>query len=148
MKRERNKTLRYFSKVQGLFAAMMLGGMIFTGANETLAYLTASSSVTNTFTVGTTDIEVVEDSFTGYLKSGVSIKNNGNIPVYVRAKEIVYWEDEHGNVLLERPLPAASEGTGGGTVGTNMVAVGAACHGVSPALSGRHRPQGYHIRLL
>ena len=109
MKRERNKTLRYFSKVQGLFAAMMLGGMIFTSANETLAYLTASSSVTNTFAVGTTDVEIVEDSFTGYLKSGVSIKNNGNIPVYVRAKEIVYWEDEHGNVLLERPLPAASE---------------------------------------
>ena len=100
---------RCFSKAQGVLNAVMLGGMIFTGVDGTLAYLTASDSVTNTFTVGNTDIEVAEEHFNGYLKSGVSIKNNGNIPVYVRAKEVVYWEDEHGNVLLESPLRAVSE---------------------------------------
>lgn len=109
MKREKKKPLGYFSKIQGVFAAVMLGGMIFTGAKGTLAYLTASFSVTNTFTVGTTDLEIIEENFTGYLKSGVSIKNNGTIPVYVRAKEVVYWEDEHENVLLEQPLRATSE---------------------------------------
>ena len=109
MKWGKTNILRCFSKVQGVFAAVMLGGMIFTGVERTVAYLTTSFRVTNIFTVGTTDLEIVEENFTGYLKSGVSIKNSGNIPVYVRAKEVVYWEDEHGNVLLEQPLRAASE---------------------------------------
>ena len=109
MKKEKNRILGCFSKVQGLFVAMMLGGMIFTGTEETLAYLTASCSITNTFTVGNTDIEVIEEHFNGYLKSGVVIMNHGNIPVYARAKEVVYWEDEYGNVLMEQPVRAVSE---------------------------------------
>ena len=64
----------------------------------TLAYLVDSTDpVTNTFTPAHVSTEVNE-SFTGGVKSNVTIKNTGDIPAYIRAAVIINWADKDGNV--------------------------------------------------
>ena len=64
----------------------------------TLAYLvTSTNSVTNTFTPASVTTEVNE-SFTGGVKSNVTIKNTGNIDAYIRVAVVVNWADKDGNV--------------------------------------------------
>lgn len=64
----------------------------------TLAYLvTNTDPVTNTFTPAHVSTEVNE-SFTGGVKSNVTIKNTGDIPAYIRAAVIINWADANGNV--------------------------------------------------
>lgn len=64
----------------------------------TVAYLVDSTDpVTNTFTPAHVSTEVNE-SFTGGVKSNVTIKNTGDIPAYIRAAIIVNWADAQGNV--------------------------------------------------
>lgn len=64
----------------------------------TVAFLvTKTDSVTNTFTPAHVSTEVNE-SFTGGVKSNVTIKNTGDIPAYIRAAVIINWADGDGNV--------------------------------------------------
>ena len=64
----------------------------------TVAYLvTSTDPVTNTFTPAHVSTEVNE-SFTGGVKSNVTIKNTGDIPAYIRAAVIINWADKDGNV--------------------------------------------------
>ena len=70
----------------------------------TIAYLMAQTSeVVNTFTPTNIDISV-EEEFSGNVKENVVIRNNGNIPAYIRAMIIVTWQDEHGNVHAQKPV--------------------------------------------
>ncbi len=82
----------------GMLAVCSIGG----GAKETMAYDTRVSQLVNHFSVGNTDIEVMEN-FDGTTKSDVKIVNRGNISVYVRAAVVVYWKDSKGKVMLEQP---------------------------------------------
>ena len=64
----------------------------------TVAYLvTSTGPVTNTFTPGNVSC-VVEETFENGVKSGVTIKNTGNIDAYIRTAVIVNWADAQGNV--------------------------------------------------
>ncbi len=66
----------------------------------TLAYLTDNSGpVTNQFDPDRVPIEV-EENFSGTTRSNETMKNNGNIPAYIRAAIVVNWVrvDEKGNV--------------------------------------------------
>ena len=77
----------------------------------TLAYLvTSTGPVTNTFTPASVTTEVNE-SFTGGVKSNVTIKNTGDIPAYIRAAVIINWADANGNVY-GGGTPAASTDDG------------------------------------
>lgn len=86
----------------------------------TLAYLvTSTDPVTNTFTPAHVSTEVNE-SFTGGVKSNVTIKNTGDIPAYIRAAVIINWADANGNVYGGgTPAASTKEVTGDYTISYN-----------------------------
>ena len=68
-----------------LLLAIAVGG--------TVAYLRATSgSLTNTFTLGEVKIIPTEKT-TENTKSDIQFKNDGTVPVYVRATLVIYWTD-------------------------------------------------------
>lgn len=70
------------------------------------AWLTASSSLINEFGLGRVDASV-EETFDGTTKSDVKAKNDGTVPIYVRAQVNIYWQDANGNQLWEEPVENA-----------------------------------------
>lgn len=69
-----------------------------------LAYLTMKTEpVKNEFAYGKVSCEVLED-FDGAVKSNVRIKNTGNIPAYIRARVVVTWKNENGEIYGTKPV--------------------------------------------
>lgn len=75
----------------------------------TLGYLLDQSEpITNTFTAAQAGITVEEDiKNENGVKNDVKIKNTSDFPVYIRARVIVTWKDDTGNVYPQAP----AEGT-------------------------------------
>lgn len=69
----------------------------------TVAYLQREAKLTNDFTVGEVKAKV-EENFDGNVKKDVSLKNEGKVDAYMRAKVLVYFEDKDGNVIGEAPV--------------------------------------------
>ncbi len=87
-------------------AAVCIGALALTGAVElSAAYLMARGSVDNAFVPGTVAPSVVEtfDPAAG-VKENVSVKNNGNAPVYIRALVLVTWQNADGVTLSAKPV--------------------------------------------
>ncbi len=77
-----------FSAAMTLCVSLLL--LVSCVVGGVLAYLfTQTDSITNTFTPAKTSVKV-EESFDGAMKSGVTVKNTGDIPVYVRIKLVTY----------------------------------------------------------
>lgn len=69
----------------------------------TIAWLTAATpNVTNTFTPAKVTC-AVDEQFNGTTKEHVQIKNTGDIDAYIRARIIVSWQDDAGNILGQAP---------------------------------------------
>lgn len=101
---------RIFNGSGGRKAALILSlCLIFALAvGTTLALLTARSEpVTNTFTAAKSDITIDED-VTGGVKSSIKVKNTGTATSYVRAKLVMNWVDENGNVVSGGSLPTVT----------------------------------------
>lgn len=65
-----------------------------------VAYLIKQNSLKNEFLIGEVKTEVVEDfDINNKIKQDVRIKNIGNVPIYIRAKIVISWKDEQGNIL-------------------------------------------------
>ena len=77
--------------------AVVLLSITFLGS---VAYLQGISGLNNEFVVGKTDIKV-EEIFNEAKaqKSDIRLTNTGNTPVYMRAKVLIYYVDDEGNVL-------------------------------------------------
>lgn len=83
---------------------ILLVVMALAGVGGAIAWLTASGNVENQFTVGNVD-PVIDEDFNDphYEKKNVTVKNNGNVPIYVRARVDIYWEAADGSVMWEKP---------------------------------------------
>lgn len=68
------------------------------GAYMTISYLSSGSSLQNQFKIASVDPEVIE-TFNGEVKSDVYVQNKGDIPVYIRAKIMIYYQDTNENIL-------------------------------------------------
>lgn len=74
------------------------------GIGGTMAYLSdRSQTVVNTFVPGQVPPEIQEE-FDGLVKKNVRVKNQGNIPAYVRCAVIVSWKDAQGDLAPEVPV--------------------------------------------
>lgn len=79
----------------------------------TIAFLhTTTEEVVNTFEPTRVPIKVDED-FDGNTKSNVTIQNVGTTDAYIRAKIVVNWVDNEGNIVVGKKLPAVEEITVG-----------------------------------
>lgn len=69
-----------------------------------LAYLSMKTEpVKNEFIYGKVSCEVLED-FNDAVKNNVRIKNTGNIPAYIRARVVVTWKNENGDIYGTKPV--------------------------------------------
>ena len=65
-----------------------------------VAYLIKQNSLKNEFLIGEVKTEVMEEfNINNKIKQNVRIKNIGNVPIYIRAKIVISWKDEQGNIL-------------------------------------------------
>jgi len=70
---------------------------------DTLAWIfTETNAVTNTFTPANVACSV-EETFENNVKSNVSIKNDGNIPAFIRAYYVVTWQNSAGEIWPFEP---------------------------------------------
>lgn len=72
----------------------------------TLGFLVdQTSEIKNTFQSAKAEITVVEDIATPGVKNSVKIKNESDeFPVFIRARVIVTWKDDAGNVSATAPV--------------------------------------------
>lgn len=84
-------------KRSGILLAAVI--VLLAGAvGGTWAFLVAQSEpVENNFTYAHVSC-TIEETFENGEKSDVQIKNTGDIPAYIRARIVVTWKDESGNV--------------------------------------------------
>lgn len=79
-----------------LWAALALALVLTLTAGGTLAYLVSNTgAVTNTFTPAKPKIEIVE-KFDGEVKKEITVKNTGDINVYVRVMLVASYQDAAG----------------------------------------------------
>lgn len=84
-------------KRSGILLAAVI--VLLAGAvGGTWAFLVAQSEpVQNNFTYAHVSC-TIDETFDGTTKSNVKIQNTGDIPAYIRARIVVTWKDESGNV--------------------------------------------------
>lgn len=88
-------------KTATLLVAIVL--LLGVAVGTTVAYLIDSTEkIENKFEYAKTDV-TVEETLTGTEKSNVQVKNNSNIPVYIRATYVVNWVDKDGNIVTSVP---------------------------------------------
>ena len=95
-----------------LVAMIVATALALAGIGGVIAWLTASNQVSNAFEVGKVDVTLNEEGPTDgkpfeegdSVKNNVTVTNNGNVPVYVRARVDIYWEDAKGNQLWDAPV--------------------------------------------
>lgn len=93
-----------------LALALCLAG----AAGGTLAWLIDhTQTIQNTFKPSHVDCEVVEDSFEGLSKKGVSVKNTSDIDAYIRVRLVTYRVNEAGQTIGgEATVPDFTPGAG------------------------------------
>ncbi|MBR2067956.1 MAG: hypothetical protein IJ875_06855, partial [Solobacterium sp.] len=90
-------------KIMLMMALALLPLILFTTYLSTLGYITAQDKVENEFNKGEVSSLLHED-FDGQTKKDVYVENNGNVDIYLRADILIYFEDEEGRVLFEKPI--------------------------------------------
>lgn len=69
-----------------------------------LAYLfTNTDPVVNTFVPGEVKIEINEPGWDGTIKNNVTLTNTGNVPAYIRARIVVTWQNDAGEIYHQAP---------------------------------------------
>lgn len=98
MKHGKREMPREHRNHKGLTALVALALILCCAVGGTVAWLTTSTGpVTNTFTP--TEVETtIDEEFKDGVKKNVTVKNEGDIPVYMRAAIIINWADAHDNV--------------------------------------------------
>ena len=88
-------------KTATLLVAIVL--LLGVAVGTTVAYLIdRTEKIENKFEYAKTDV-TVEEEFTGTEKSNVQVKNESNIPVYIRATYVANWVDAAGNIVTSVP---------------------------------------------
>lgn len=93
-----------------LALALCLAGV----AGGTLAWLLdRTETIQNSFQPSHVDCEVVEDSFAGLVKTGVTVKNTSDIEAYIRVRLVTYRVNAEGQTIGgEAAVPAFTPGAG------------------------------------
>lgn len=88
------------SEGRGKMTALILGLLVLLVSTTalTVAYLQASTNtITNTFQSASVTTKV-DEQFENNVKTNVAVKNTGDTAAYIRAKIVVNWKDEKGNI--------------------------------------------------
>lgn len=102
---------RWNKPVKPAVVVALVAALALVGVGGVLAWLVSTDSLTNTFDIGTVVPVVNEDGPTegnpfepgDSTKQKVTVTNNGSVDIYVRAQVNIYWVDNAGNQLWEKP---------------------------------------------
>ena len=97
----RPETKTRSKKVLALLVSMVL--LVVTAVGGTIAYIVAQDGPVENEFIPTEVPCHVEERFENNVKTNVQIQNDGNIDAYIRAKVVVTWQDEQGNVAAQVP---------------------------------------------
>lgn len=87
-------------KQKKLMAVVSVALLLCAAVGGTLAWVTAQTpAVTNTFSPADVKVDITED-FDKTTKENIRLKNDGDIPVFLRAAVIVGWEKD-GNTVYD-----------------------------------------------
>lgn len=85
-----------------LLVLVVLAGVL---VGSTVAFLAANTeTIVNSFRSVSVSTEI-EEEFTGYVKSSVTVKNTGDVNAFLRAAVVVTWQNADGSVYPDAPLP-------------------------------------------
>lgn len=110
------------AKFSAIAVCLLLTAMLAIGG--TLAYLyTHTEPVVNTFNPVTPGTHIDEDPFEGEVKSNVVVTNTGDVDSYIRAKVVITWQNEDGEVYPIEPVEKTAENDGHYTIeyGTDWI---------------------------
>ena len=97
----RRSARRHGGRPLALLLALIL--VVGAAAGGTVAWLTQTTgTANNNFEYGRVSC-AINESFNGTTKSGVTVKNTGNTPAYIRATYVVNWLDAQGNIVASVP---------------------------------------------
>lgn len=97
--RSRKKRTPYAKKI--LLASVMAMFLGIAAVGTSLAFLVdQTGKITNQFVTSTVTGEI-EENFDGQVKEDVAIRNNGDIPAYIRVTVVPNWVDKDGNIAAE-----------------------------------------------
>lgn len=87
------------------FAVLACVAVLLTGfVGSSLAWLMAGTEpIRNVFEPGEVP-PTIHENMNGNVKSDISIENTGNVPAYIRAKLVITWQDDSGNVYGQAPV--------------------------------------------
>ena len=89
-------------KVSLLLVSLVLIAAIAVGS--TVAFIaTSTEPITNIFNPASVTVDI-DETFENGVKSNVKVANTGNTDAFIRAKIVVTWKDENGNVSATRPV--------------------------------------------
>lgn len=82
--------------------ALLVGVILLAGTAGTLAWLSVTGVLVNQFGIGSVTPSV-QETLNGKVKSDVKAKNTGTAPAYIRAAVDIYWQDQDGARLWDKP---------------------------------------------
>lgn len=149
--RNNNSPVRRRIPTRIVVACALAAALGVAGIAGVVAWLTAESSVQNQFVLGEVKPVVNEEDNAGdefendssTVKQDVSVSNEGNVPIYVRAKFEIYWVDANGNQLWEKPEPEPDEMPTGIIAGDYRLSLGEV-NGVSETGTWLEGTDGYY----
>lgn len=102
----KNKSEKLNKKTLAILVSLIT--ILVVGTGTTLAYLVVkTNAVNNVFVPTQVSCKVIEESFDGKTKEGVSVKSTSTtgVPAFIRAEIVVTWVDENNNnnILAEKP---------------------------------------------
>ena len=99
----RSETKTRSTKFIALLVSMVL--LVVGAVSGTVAYIVAHAGpVENVFEATSVPCEVVEKFEDHTVKTDVKIAYKGNIDAYIRARVVITWQDENGNVAAQVPV--------------------------------------------
>ena len=94
---------KFSKKYLAMLVSLLLLATVTVGG--TIAYIvTNTDAVTNTFTAPESEITVEEEFPDSQEKKDVDVRNDCDYPVYIRAKVIINWVDDDGNISPDKPV--------------------------------------------
>ncbi|MBE6641161.1 MAG: hypothetical protein E7619_06205 [Ruminococcaceae bacterium] len=89
-------------KIAVISAALVL--LLTVGVGVALSYIGYETPpLPNSFTPGVVSC-AVNESFSGQVKSDVSVRNTGNVPAYIRACLVITWQSDDAELYARAPV--------------------------------------------
>ena len=95
---------RHMRRVHPKYFSTLILILFLTTICGSTSYLMKKNSANNEFVMGEVSPTIVESfNSANKVKKDVKVKNDGNVPIYVRTSIVITWKDDEGRILESSP---------------------------------------------